>query len=75
MLTVDLSLSFLPDDDSPKKLYISDEVGNPDKPEGGGNVLRSVKILTYTFTLKAIHINFHVAVKYHNVLNLEMVVI
>jgi hypothetical protein len=43
--------------------------------EGGGNVLRSVKILTYTLTLKAIHLNFHVAVKYHNVLNLEMVVI
>jgi hypothetical protein len=43
--------------------------------EGGGNVLRSVKILTYTFTLKAIHLNFHVAAKYHNVLNLEMVVI
>jgi hypothetical protein len=34
MLTnsVDLSLSFLPDDDSPKKLYISGEVGNPDIP-------------------------------------------
>jgi hypothetical protein len=43
--------------------------------EGGENVLRSVKILTYTFTLKAIHFIFHVAVKYHNVLNLEMVVI
>jgi hypothetical protein len=38
--------------------------------EGGGNVLRTVKIVTYTFTLKAIHLNFHVAMKYLNVLNL-----
>jgi hypothetical protein len=40
------------------------------REEGGENVLRSVKILTYTFTWKATHLNFHVAVKYHNVLNL-----
>jgi hypothetical protein len=43
--------------------------------EGGGNVLRSVKTSTYTFSWKATHLNFHVAVKYHNVLNLGMVVI
>jgi hypothetical protein len=43
--------------------------------EGGGTVLRNVKILTYTLTWKALHLNSHAAVKYHNVVYLEMVVI
>jgi hypothetical protein len=43
--------------------------------EGGGNVLRIVKILSYTLTWKALHLDFQVAAKYHEVLYLGMVVI
>jgi hypothetical protein len=43
--------------------------------EGGGTVLRNVKILTYILTWKALHLNSHAAVKYRNVVYLEMVVI
>jgi hypothetical protein len=45
--------------------------------KAGGNVLRSVNIVTYTLAtcLEALHLNFHVTVIYLNVLYLEMVVI
>jgi hypothetical protein len=48
---------------SPRLLFIG----------SGGNVLRS--FLTYTHMLKALPLKFHVAVKHHSVIYLEMIVI
>jgi hypothetical protein len=40
----------------------------------GWHVFRRDKLLTYSFTLQTLHLNFHVAVKHHNVIYLEIVI-